>query len=65
MGSGKIIIDSALRAAAHVRSSTLPKEISKMATATLSSAPSGGKHALPDLTYDYNALERKCVWKRP
>lgn len=28
-----------------------------MATATLSSAPSGGKHTLPDLTYDYNALE--------
>lgn len=57
MASSKFIIDSALRAAAHVRSSALPKEISKLASATLSSAPSGGKHTLPDLTYDYNALE--------
>lgn len=55
--SGKLIIDSALRAAAHVRSSTLPKEVSKTATAMLSSAPSGGKHTLPDLPYDYNAME--------
>ena len=57
MASKKIFIDSALRAAAHVRSSQLPKETSKMAAAMLSSAPSGGKHALPDLPYDYNALE--------
>jgi len=57
--SGKLIIDSALRAAAHVRSSTLPKEVSKTATAMLSSAPSGGKHTLPDLPYDYNAMERE------
>ncbi len=28
-----------------------------MATAMLSSAPSGGKHTLPDLPYDYNAIE--------
>lgn len=55
--SGKLIIDSALRAAAHVRSSNLPKDVSKAATAMLSSAPSGGKHTLPDLSYDYNALE--------
>lgn len=55
--SGKLIIDSALRAATHVRSSTLPKSVSKAAAAMLSSAPSGGKHALPDLPYDYNALE--------
>jgi|EP01083_Nonionella_stella_P042976 Fe-Mn family superoxide dismutase len=57
MSSSKLIIPSAIRAAAHVRSSKLPKEVSKMASAMLSSAPSGGKHALPDLTYDYNAME--------
>lgn len=55
--SGKLIIDSSLRAATHLRSSTLPKELSKAAAAMLSSAPSGGKHTLPDLPYDYNALE--------
>lgn len=55
--SGKLIIDSALRAAAHVRSSQLPKDVSKAAAAMLSSAPSGGKHTLPDLPYDYNAIE--------
>ena len=57
MTSSKLLIDSALRAAANVRSSTMPKEVSKMAAAMLSSAPSGGKHTLPDLPYDYNALE--------
>lgn len=57
MSPNRLIIDSALRAAANVRSSTLPKEVSKMATAMLSSAPSGGKHTLPDLPYDYNAIE--------
>ena len=57
MTSSKIIIDSALRAAANVRSSTMPKEITKKAVAMLSSAPSGGKHTLPDLSYDYNAIE--------
>ena len=30
-----------------------------MASAYLSSAPSGGKHELPDLKYDYGALERE------
>lgn len=55
--TGKLIIDSALRAAAHVRSSQLPQDVSKAAVAMLSSAPSGGKHTLPDLPYDYNAIE--------
>ena len=58
MSSIKTIVNPALRAAAHVRSSNLPKELSKSAAALLSSAPSGGKHVLPDLPYDYNALER-------
>lgn len=60
--SGKVIMDSALRAAAHVRSSTLPKEVSKSASSMLSSAASGTKHVLPDLPYDYNALERKIIF---
>jgi len=59
--SGKLIIDSALRAAAHVRSSRLPKDVSKVAAAMLSSAPSGGAHTLPDLSYDYNAIERELL----
>ena len=59
MSGKKIIIDSSLRAAAYVRSSQLPKDVSKAAAAMLSSAPSGGKHTLPDLSYDYNAMERK------
>lgn len=57
MISSKIVVDSAMRAAAHLRSSKLPKEVSKTASAMLSSAPSGGAHTLPDLTYDYNAME--------
>ena len=63
MSSLKGIVNPALRAAAHVRSSNLPKELSKSAAALLSSAPSGGKHVLPDLPYDYNALERKQMKK--
>jgi Fe-Mn family superoxide dismutase len=55
--TSKLIIDSALRAAANLRSSSMPKEITQKALATLSSAPSGGKHTLPDLPYDYNAIE--------
>eukprot|EP00559_Dactyliosolen_fragilissimus_P002392 CAMPEP_0184862168 /NCGR_PEP_ID=MMETSP0580-20130426/6676_1 /TAXON_ID=1118495 /ORGANISM="Dactyliosolen fragilissimus" /LENGTH=240 /DNA_ID=CAMNT_0027359915 /DNA_START=49 /DNA_END=771 /DNA_ORIENTATION=+ len=55
--SKKIVIDSTLRAAANVRSSNLPYDILKAASARLSSAPSGGKHMLPDLPYDYAALE--------
>jgi superoxide dismutase, Fe-Mn family len=55
--SNKIILSSALRAASYVNSSKLPKEILKSSSAFLSSAPSGGKHMLPDLPYDYNALE--------
>jgi len=50
-------MNSALRAAAHVNSSKLPTELAKSSAAFLSSSPSGGKHTLPDLPYDYNALE--------
>ena len=55
--SAKQIISPALRAAVHVRSSKLNTELSKSAAAYLSSAPAGGKHTLPDLPYDYAALE--------
>ena len=58
--SGKVIIDSALRAAVHLRSSKLPSEVAKSSAALLSSL-SGSKHTLPDLSYDYNALERKFL----
>lgn len=54
--SGKIILDSALRAAVNVGSSKLPSEITKSSTALLSSL-AGTSHKLPDLAYDYNALE--------
>jgi Fe-Mn family superoxide dismutase len=57
MSSSKLILNSALRAAAHVNSAKLPAELAKSSAAFLSSAPTGGKHTLPDLPYDYNALE--------
>jgi Fe-Mn family superoxide dismutase len=56
----KILLETALRSTAasvHVRSSNLPSDIAKKAIALLSSAPAGGKYKLPDLPYDYNALE--------
>lgn len=55
--SAKQIITPALRAAVHVRSSKLTPELSKTTSAYLSSAPAGGTHTLPDLPYDYAALE--------
>lgn len=59
--SAKQIIAPALRAAAvHVRSSNLRPDLAKSSSAYLSSAPSGGAHALPDLPYDYSALE-PCI----
>jgi Fe-Mn family superoxide dismutase len=41
----------------HVNSSKLPKELIKSSQAWFTAAPSGGVHSLPDLPYDYNALE--------
>lgn len=57
--TGSKVLSSAMRAAVHVNSSKLPKELIKSSAAFLSSAPSGGTHSLPDLPYDYNALERE------
>ena len=53
------IIAPTLRAAVNLRSSSIPTDLAKTSTALLSAAPSGGKHTLPDLPYDYAALERK------
>jgi len=54
--SGKTIIKNGLKAAVNLGSSKLPKEILKNSSALLSSL-SGKSHVLPDLPYDYNALE--------
>ena len=54
--SGKIILDKALRSAVNLNSSKLPTELAKSSTA-LFSALSDTSFVLPDLAYDYNALE--------
>jgi len=41
----------------HLRSSNIKTDLAKSSAALLSSAPSGGKHTLPDLPYDYATLE--------
>ena len=58
--SGKIIVDAALRAAVNVRSSTIPSGVAKTSSALLSSLASTPAK-LPDLAYDYNALERESI----
>ena len=55
--SSKLIIDSALRAAVNLQSSKIPSTVAKNSAALLSSLSSGGVATLPDLPYDYNALE--------
>jgi len=57
MSPAKQLITPALRAAVNVNSSKVSPTALKSATAYLSSAPSGGVHTLPDLPYDYGALE--------
>ncbi|KAG7341890.1 superoxide dismutase [Nitzschia inconspicua] len=56
MSGKKVIFDTALRASVNLQSSKLPTELTKSSTA-LFSALSGVKATLPDLSYDYNALE--------
>jgi Fe-Mn family superoxide dismutase len=56
MTGSKAIVDSALRAAVHLRSSRIPSELAKSSFA-LFSAYGGAKPTLPDLPYDYGALE--------
>ena len=55
--SSKLIIDSALRAAVNLPSSTIPSNVARTSAAWLSSVSAGGAVTLPDLPYDYNALE--------
>ncbi len=58
MSSAKFALDSALRAAVHLPSSKLPAEVVKSSTALFSAlSGKGATFALPDLPYDYNALE--------
>jgi len=54
--SGRIIIENGLKAAVNVGSSKLPQEVLKNSTALLSSL-AGKPAVLPDLSYDYDALE--------
>lgn len=56
--SSKLLVGPALRAAVNLNSSKIPKELAKSSAAYLSSAPSSGVVTLPDLPYDYAALER-------
>ena len=53
------LVSSALKSSMNLHSSKLPKEIIKSSQAWFAAAPSSGTHKLPDLPYDYNALERK------
>lgn len=57
MTGSKLIVDKALRAAISLGSSKIPSELAKSSAAFLSSG--GTKVTLPDLPYDYNALDRK------
>ena len=57
--AGKKLTESALRAAVNLRSSVLPTNVAKTSSHLLSSLAPGGKATLPDLGYDYNALERE------
>lgn len=59
MSAGSItkFITPSLKAAINGRSSKISTELLKSSTALLSSAPEGGKHTLPSLSYDYGALE--------
>lgn len=63
MSAGSItkFITPSLKAAINGRSSKISTELLKSSTALLSSAPEGGKHTLPSLSYDYGALERKYL----
>lgn len=54
MSSGTAV-NTAIRAAVHLRSSKIPTEIAK-SSAALFSAYGGAKPTLPDLKYDYGAL---------
>jgi len=56
MSGTKLILDKALRSAVNLPSSKLPSEVAK-SSAALFSALSDTSFVLPDLAFDYNALE--------
>ena len=56
MTVSKILSDAALKAAVNLSSNKVPSSLLKSSTA-LFSAYGGKKQELPDLTYDYGALE--------
>jgi len=56
MPGRKLILDKALRSVVNLSSSKLPSEVAK-SSAALFSALSDTSFVLPDLQYDYNALE--------
>ncbi|GAX24421.1 superoxide dismutase, Fe-Mn family [Fistulifera solaris] len=55
MSASKLIVDKALRASISLGSSKIPSELAKSSAAFLSSGST--KATLPDLPYDYDALE--------
>lgn len=55
--SSKLILDSAIRSAVNLQSSKIPSSVARSSAAWLSSVSAGGAATLPDLPYDYNALE--------
>lgn len=56
--TGKLIGEKALRAAVHLNSARMPSQVIKSSTALFSAFGGGKPASLPDLPYDYNALER-------
>jgi len=50
-------VSQALRSAVHLKNEKVPSTLAK-STAALFSAYGGSKAVLPDLKYDYGALER-------
>jgi len=53
----RLLGSPALKSVLHLQSSKIPSTLLKSSIALLSSAPPGGTHSLPDLKYDYEALE--------
>jgi len=53
----KVITNPSLRSAVNLRSSIFPEEVSSHASALLSSLSVDGTHKLPDLKYDYDAIQ--------
>ena len=56
MPGSKVILEKAIRSAVNLSSSKLPQEVAKSSTALLSGL-SDTSFVLPDLAYDYDALE--------